>query len=92
MEKHSYFIVMRSAEYLAKFADEADIQTCIDKGCCERPNQDNWSILITDEVLGQSLLVGVRETEAEAWALVRFFEVDDDDTAVAHGLPRKYQS
>lgn len=53
-------------------------------------NGDDWSVMIAEEILGASALIGVRETEAEAWALVRFLQVADDEEA--HDEPRKYQS
>lgn len=54
-------------------------------------DQDKWRITVTDEN-GETVCTGLRHTEAEAWASVRYLRMDADKfKSLFDDVPRKYQ-
>lgn len=55
-------------------------------------DEDKWRIVVTEENGESHFFRGICQTEAEAWSLVRYLQMDDDKIDVIHGATRKYQS
>jgi hypothetical protein len=56
------------------------------------PCKDVWRVTAVDSGSEELVVMCFRKTEAEAWATVRYLQMDDDKFDVIDGAPRKYQS